>query len=365
MREYVLTILVAAAVTYLLTPVIQRIALATGALTPVRDRDVHAIPTPRLGGIAMFLGLAAGLLVASQLPRLRVVFEDTTWLFLLAGCGLICLLGALDDRWSLDALTKLAGQVAVGGLLALGGVQLLWLPLPSGALGLTREQGVVLTVLLIVATVNAVNFIDGLDGLAAGIVGIAAVSFFTYAYVLSVVKGYERMAMPAMITAILAGMCAGFLPHNFNPARVFMGDSGSMLIGVLLAASTITLTGWFDSGTVTALNLFPAILPLLIPVAVLAVPFVDLALAVVRRTRAGRLPWAPDKEHLHHRLLRIGHSHARAVLIMYFWAALIGFATVAVSIVDVPILVMTVAATVGLLALLTLHVPRLIATRRR
>lgn len=359
MREYVLVGLVTVAVTYLLTPVVRRMALALRAMTAVRDRDVHSVPIPRLGGVAMLGGLLAGTLVATEMPHLKVVFETMTWWWLLLAAGLICLLGAIDDRWGVDVLTKLAGQVAVGGLLALGGLQLLWLPLPSGqSLVLSTEQGVALTVLLVVATVNAVNFIDGLDGLAAGIVGIAATAFFLYSYTLAVVQGFDRQTVPALITAVLAGVCAGFLPHNFNSARVFMGDSGSMLIGVLLAASTITTTGQLPFGSVAPLNLFPAILPLLLPVAVLAVPFVDLLLAVVRRTRAGRSPFAPDKQHLHHRLLEIGHSHARAVLIMYFWAGLLAFAAVAMSLADAA-LVLSTAASLAIIALLAMYVPRL------
>lgn len=365
MREYVLVGLVTVAVTYLLTPLARRLALWWRAMSPVRDRDVHADPVPRLGGLAMYGGLLAGTLVATEMPSLKTIFEDATWWWLLLGGGVITLLGALDDRWGVDVVTKLAGQVAVAGLLVLGGLQLLWLPLPSGpVLGLSQAQGLALTVLLVVATVNAVNFIDGLDGLAAGVVGIAATAFFLYAYTLAVVEGLERQTVPALVTALAAGVCAGFLPHNFNNARVFMGDSGSMLLGVLLAAATSTLTGQLDPTLVSSPKLFPGVLPLLLPIAVLAVPFVDLVLAVLRRARAGRSPFAPDKQHLHHRLLEIGHSHARAVLIIYFWAALVGFAAVAVSVLDMPILVLSSAASLAILAALALSTPALRGARR-
>lgn len=359
MREYVLVGLVTIAVTYVLTPLARRLGLWVRALTAVRDRDVHAAPVPRLGGLAMYGGLLAGTLLASEMPHLQIVFERVSWKLLLVGAAAICLFGALDDRFGLDALTKFAGQIAVAGVLALGGVQLLWLPIPSGgALALGQVQGVLLTVFLVVLTVNAVNFVDGLDGLAAGIVGIAASAFFLYSYALAIDQGFDRQTVPALITAILAGMCVGFLPHNFNAARVFMGDSGSMLIGVLLAASTVTTTGQLDYTSVGALDLFPAVLPLLLPIAVLAVPFIDLLLAVVRRTRAGRSPFAPDKQHLHHRLLEIGHSHARAVLIMYCWAALLAFIAVAVAL-RVPLLALSFTASAVMILLLVLHVPRL------
>jgi UDP-GlcNAc:undecaprenyl-phosphate GlcNAc-1-phosphate transferase len=333
-REYVLTLLVAAATTYLLVGLAGRVAHLVGAVPPTRDRDVHREPVPRLGGTAMLAGMLAGLLVASYLPRMSAVFrESDDARALLTAAVVICAVGVADDVWGLGALTKLAGQLLAAGLLVVQGVQLIWLPLPSGPLVLDPVQGSLLTVLLVVATVNAVNFVDGLDGLAAGVVGIGALAFFSYAYLLTVEQGVSRLTTPAMVTVILAGMCLGFLPHNVNPARIFMGDSGSMLIGLLLAASSITLTGKFDSQVVGDASVLPALLPLVLPVAVIAVPFTDLLLAVTRRTRAGRSPFAPDKQHLHHRLLEIGHSHRRAVVVMWIWTALVAFGVVVVALV--------------------------------
>ena len=360
MREYLLALLVAATVTYLLTPLARRFALAVGAMTEVRDRDVHAIPTPRLGGTAMLAGLAAALLMASQLPLLRDVFTNSRDPEALLSAGaLVCLLGAADDRFDLDALTKLAGQVVAAGVMAVQGISLLWLPVPRyGTLSLTADQGVLLTILVVVVTMNAVNMVDGLDGLAAGIVGIAALAFFSYSYLLNVEEGFDRAATPSLVTAVLAGMCLGFLPHNFHPARVFMGDSGSMLIGLLLAASTISLTGQLDPGAISGeASYVPAILPLLLPVMVLAVPFVDLLLAVFRRARAGRSPFSPDKQHLHHRLLEIGHSHARAVLVMYVWSALIAGGAVVVGLTGGPVAKVGVGALLVVVLVLTLGLP--------
>jgi UDP-GlcNAc:undecaprenyl-phosphate/decaprenyl-phosphate GlcNAc-1-phosphate transferase len=336
-RNYLLTLFVAAAATYLLTPLVRRAALSWNVLAPVRSRDVHATPTPRMGGLAMFGGLLAALLVASQLPLLRQVFvQSRDWLAVLSGAAVVCLLGMADDRWDLDAVTKLAGQVLAAGVMVLQGIQLLWLPL-GGELGsfiLPPTLGVGLTVLVVVVTINAVNFVDGLDGLAAGIVGIAAAAFFSFSYLLSVEQNIDYATTPTLISAICVGVCLGFLPHNFSPARIFMGDTGSMIIGLLLAASTITLTGGVDPAAISDAQLAPALLPLLLPVLVLVVPLADLSLAVVRRTRAGRSPFAPDKEHLHHRLLQIGHSHRRAVLIMYTWAALLAIGVLVVAVVD-------------------------------
>src|SRR3954465_11273035 len=337
MREYAVVLLAAALVTFLATPVVRVAAVRFRVMAAVRDREVHVIPPPRGGGVAMYLGVAAGVLVASQLPALQRSFEfNTQTVGVLVGGGLICLLGVLDDRFGLDALTKLTGQIAAAGVMVLFGVQLSFLFLPFadiGTLSLGPDVGVPATVLLTVLTVNALNFIDGLDGLAAGVSAIAAVAFFAYSYHLGLVGYDDGAGAPALITAVLAGACLGFLPHNFSPARIFMGDSGSMLVGLMLSAAAISATGQTDSQTLgSAANLVPLTLPLLVPFAVLFIPFIDLLLAVIRRTRRGQSPFAPDKMHLHHRLLSIGHSHRRAVLIMYFWAALLSFGAVALSI---------------------------------
>ena len=362
MREYVLTALVVAAVTYLLTPYVRRLAERIGAYTEVRDRDVHTIPTPRLGGLGMFAGIATGLLVASRLPTLHRVFQTSEARGALAGGAMLVLIGAADDKWGLDALTKLAGQILAAGIMVLQGVQFLYLPVPgkTGALSLGANLAVPLTVLFVVITINAVNFIDGLDGLAAGVVGIASMAFFAYSYELSVVHHFDRAAAPTLITTALTGACIGFLPHNFNPARVFMGDSGSMLLGLMLAAATVSLTGRVDPNAVKAADFLPALLPLLMPIAILAVPLVDLLLAVLRRTRGGQAPWTPDKLHLHHRLLQIGHTHARAVVIMYLWSALIAGGAVAVAFVHSrPMLVLATFLAGAAVLLVASNIPRL------
>jgi len=250
------------------------------------------------------------------------------------------------------------------------GLQFSTVTLPGiGAIALGQER-VPLTILIALVTINAINFVDGLDGLAAGVGAIAALAFFTFSYTLSsgsltdgVVQ--SRIDSPTLIAVVLAGACLGFLPHNFTPARIFMGDSGSMLIGLMLAASVISLTGQQNFGNLPPSTTFPALLPLLLPLAVLAVPFVDLLLAVVRRTRAGRSPFAPDKAHLHHRLLEIGHSQTRAVLILYFWTALLAFGVVAASVTGGPLQVLFVMAALALLAILVGALPRLRSVRSR
>ena len=234
MREYVLIFVVALAVTYLLAVMARELAMKFGAYARVRDRDVHEIPIPYFGGVAMMAGLGAAYLVATQLPFLSnspsrdVIFHDTRAI-VLGGC-VMCLVGVIDDIFELDAITKLAGEVLAAGIVAVQGIQLYRLPLPGdeslSMFTLGGSQAALITVILIVATVNAVNFIDGLDGLAAGVVGIGAVAFFTFSVLLVIVNEAERATTAALLTAALAGACFGFLPHNFFPARMFMGDSG-------------------------------------------------------------------------------------------------------------------------------------------
>ncbi|MDQ1036128.1 UDP-GlcNAc:undecaprenyl-phosphate GlcNAc-1-phosphate transferase [Streptomyces sp. V3I8] len=343
MREYLLTLCITAAVTYLLTGPVRKFAIVAGAMPEIRARDVHREPTPRLGGIAMFFGLCAGLLVADHLTNLSVVFENSNEpRALLSGAALIWLIGVLDDKFEIDALIKLGAQMIAAGVMVMQGLTILWLPIPGvGSVSLTQWQGTLLTVALVVITINAVNFADGLDGLAAGMVCIAATAFFMYGYRIWYGYGLESAAPATLFSALLMGMCLGFLPHNMHPARIFMGDSGSMLIGLVLAAGAISITGQVDPD---AMNLFagsekeavhqtvPVYIPLLLPLTIIAVPAADLVLAIVRRTWRGQSPFAADRGHLHHRLLEIGHSHSRAVLIMYFWSALIAFGALAYSV---------------------------------
>jgi UDP-GlcNAc:undecaprenyl-phosphate GlcNAc-1-phosphate transferase len=375
MREYGLTILVAAAVTYLFTPLVRRFAIAVGAEHRGRARDVHTEPVPLLGGIAMYLGLAAALLVASRLTHLSTVFMGTRVGsgLLLAG-GLVVLMGFVDDRWGLGAITKLAGQVGAGAILVWSGAVVAWLPVPGGGtLSLTSDQQTVLTILVVVVTINAVNFIDGLDGLAAGIVGIGAAAFFLYYYTLTKRLGLDEQTNPALASAILAGVCLGFLPHNFHPARIFMGDTGSMLLGLLLAYAPISSLASLDPNTLTnpsaysggTVNRFPEILPLLVPAIIMLIPYADLLLAVVRRTRAGQSPFSADKKHLQHRLLAIGHSHRASVLIMYLWAVLFAGTVVLLSIMRTKLLVLAFVTLAGVLVLLLASMPRLRPWNRR
>lgn len=363
MREYLLCLLAAAAVTYVTVPIARSLAIRWGALAEVRDRDVHDRPTPRLGGLAMAAGLLAGLFLASKLPLMSTVFDDGARvpLALLSGAFIIVVLGLIDDRWGLAAPTKLAGQVLAASVMALQGITIIWLPF-AGTLVLDPVTSVLLTVLVVLVCINAINMVDGLDGLAAGIVGVAALAFFAYSYLLSVEIGFERATMATLISAVLAGMCLGFLPHNVFPARVFMGDTGSMLLGLLLAAGIITLSGQVDPSAIEGGTLLPALLPILLPLAVMAVPLLDLGLAVVRRTRRGRSPFAPDKQHMHHRLLEVGHSQGRAVLLMYGLAAVIAGTAVALAFVPVGFALIILGVGMAILVFAVLQ-PRLSHSR--
>jgi UDP-GlcNAc:undecaprenyl-phosphate GlcNAc-1-phosphate transferase len=371
-REYLLVGLTTAVVTFLLTGMVRMLAIYTGAVATPRERDVHRAPIPRLGGVAMYGGILAGVLLSHQLPVLRRSFEfsgDVVGV-LVAG-GLIMLIGALDDRFELDSLTKFAGQITAAGVLVLYGVQwfIFWVPWNgvAGSVGsvlvLGQDQAVLVTVALVVVLINAMNFVDGLDGLAAGIGLIAAVAIGAFTLQLLYRSGGSvSVYPPTLIAALVAGACLGFLPHNFQPARIFMGDSGAMLIGLMLAAASTSASGKIDPRNYGATDVVALFSPLLVVAAVLFVPLLDLLLAVVRRTRAGRNPFAADKLHLHHRLLEIGHSHRRAVLLIYLWAALLAFGAVALTLFDVYVVVWSIAFGL-LIAVLGSMIPRLPARR--
>ena len=373
MREYLLVLLVTAAVTYMLTPLVRRVAVATRAIHAPRARDTHTEPTPLLGGLAMYGGLVAGLIVASRLTSLQDPFQaagsKTAAGLLLAG-AFVVVVGFIDDRWGLSAISKLAGQVAAAGILVWSGQSLPWLPMPSGGVfSLEPDLSLTLTILLVVITINAINFIDGLDGLAAGIVAVAALSFLVYSYTLIKTIGNSSQSLPAVSSALLAGMCLGFLPHNFYPARIFMGDIGAMLLGLMLAYGPISSTASLDPALLTnysdhTLDRFPTFLPLLVPAAIFVIPYADLMFAIIRRTRAGKPLMAADRQHLHHRVLNIGHSYRQSVLIMYLWAALFSVTVVSLSVVHTRLVVFVVATAVAVLTLLPVTMPRLVARPR-
>ena len=330
---YVVSAGIAAVITFTLAVVILKLSHRYRLYPNIRERDVHTRPTPRLGGVAMFLGILTAFWVASQLAQFRLIFADPgPVIAILVAALIITALGVADDIWDLDWLTKLAGQMIAAGIMVWQGVQLVTLPI-GGVTIVPPVIGLVLTVVAVVLVMNAVNFIDGLDGLVTGVVLIANGAFFIYTYVLttSIQTQSEYFNLASLITAVLIGACVGFLPLNWHPARMFMGDAGALLLGLLMAASAVSVTGQVDPGTLTSGRyLLPALIPILLPLAVLVVPLLDFGLAVARRLKAGKSPFSADRKHLHHRLLDMGHSHLHAVLIFYAWTTMVSVSLLAV-----------------------------------
>jgi len=324
MRAYLLIMLAAAAVTFVGTYLVLKLAHKYKIYPQIRSRDVHTKPTPRLGGVAMFFGFAAAVLVAGSLGWFESVFaEPVHILAILAAAFLITVIGFLDDLYDLDWSLKLAGQFVVAGILAWQGVQIVSLPVAGLTIG-SFGISFVVTVFLTVLVMNAVNFIDGLDGLVAGVVLIGTVVFFAYSYLLAKqTSPTNYFNLASLISAIVIGMCVGFLPYNWHRAKIFMGDTGAMLLGLLMATSALTVTGQIDPTLVSRGEIVPAFIPLVLPLAILVLPLLDFSWAVLRRLRAGKSPFSADRLHLHHRLQDFGHSHLGAVVVFYVWTAVI------------------------------------------
>jgi UDP-GlcNAc:undecaprenyl-phosphate GlcNAc-1-phosphate transferase len=358
---YLAVFAASAGAAFLTTPLVRRLAIRFGAVDQPSDRKVHPKPTPTLGGIAIFVGLLAGLGLSRGLSFFEVLHRTSSEVVAVAAAAaVIVVVGAFDDVKGSTVPTKLAGQVLAAGVLVLLGVQLLYLWLPGqDILALGPDLSVAVTLIWVLAMMNAINLIDGLDGLAAGIVAIAAVAFFWYTF-RSPPDLLGEPSVAALLSAVTAGAALGFLPWNFHPARIFMGDSGAMLLGLLLASATASGVGrnlFPPSGGDFAVFAIPAIVPLF----VLAVPVLDVAWAIARRVRRGRPVHHADKEHIHHRLLDIGHSHRQAVVLLYVWSALISGCGLAVGLIDGRLVVGLIV--VGSLAVLLLTLlPRM---RRR
>ena len=314
----------AAVATGITTPLARQFAERSGLLTSPDDRDVHDSPTPSIGGPAMLVGLLAGALVAWLIGDFDAVFATRSeMLGVLVAATIMCAVGVVDDIRPVSAPAKLAGMVLAGSTLSLVGVSLVVLRIPFvDVVLLSPDLSALATVLWVVLLANALNLIDGLDGLATGIVAIAATTFVLYAVRLSN-EGVLFEGNPgALIAVLVAGICVGFLPHNVHPARIFMGDGGALMLGLLMAASTVSVGGRTDAAYSGQSFFFFA--PLVIPLVILGVPLFDMLFAVIRRVATpGLSVTVADKDHLHHRLLRLGHGHWRAVLILWAWTALL------------------------------------------
>lgn len=354
LRELGLVLLVAAAITYLATGPVRSMLVRTGRVAEIRQRDVHTQPTPSLGGLAMFTGFVGAYLLAQQLPALTRGFAPVTpeMTAVLAGGLAIVLVGIVDDLYELSAIAKLIGQFAAAIVMTVLGIgfTVFYVPFGEGTtLILDQAQGMVLSVVFTVMLINAVNFVDGIDGLAAGLGMIAGSAILVYSLsVLYDLGGAVSAYPPAIICAILVGICAGFLPHNFEPARIFMGDSGAMLIGLLLAAASISASGKINMSLYGAADLVALVSPIIVVLAAIALPVLDLVWAVIRRTAKGQSPFTADAGHIHHRLLRLGHTHRRTVLVLYMWVSAIAFGAVSFSVVPSRVAVaFTAVALVG------------------
>ena len=336
MREYMLVMLVAAAACYMTAGLWRRVAVRAGAMATVRDRDVHTNPTPYLGGVAMVVGVGVAFLLASRLPWLSthaMVRHDSLGIFLAA--LVICVVGAIDDAIDLPVLTKVFGQILAAGVAVYYGVRMYWISLPGSVYALDTVASTAITVVFIFVCVNAINLVDGLDGLAAGVVGIGASALFSYTYFLAHEENLVVATTASLTTVTISGVCLGFLPHNAHPAKMFMGDSGSMVLGLLLACSTISYTGQMDSSvlgsSITGRGALPGWLPLILPFAIMFLPLLDMVMAYMRRTIHGKWWFQADKQHLHHRLLERGHTQVSAVLVMWAWTATIAYGVMGIS----------------------------------
>ena len=362
MVAYLIVLLVAAGSTFALTPLVRRLAVRFGAIDEPSERKLHTAPTPTMGGIAMWLGFLIAIAVSWFIPFFDPIHRFGPELrAAIVTCTLMVGLGAIDDRRGTSALAKLTAQIFIAGILVLLGVQLAYFVLPGQRIAvLGTDEAVPLTILWVVAAANAINLVDGLDGLAAGMVAIAAATFFVYL----VINGdtSESGSAAALLSAITVGICVGFLPWNFRPARIFMGDTGSMLLGMLVAIATIAGVGRNpippDRGEVAVIAL-----PLLVPLLVLAIPFLDVLLAIIRRTRKGLGISHADKEHIFHHLLDIGHGHRGAVLLMYLWSALMCGSALAIGVIDGRLVAGAIVAGALILFLVT-ALPRLLERRR-
>lgn len=312
MPNYLWAFIVAVVVALLVTPLVIIFAGKTGAMDAPDARKVHQKPIPRIGGLGIYLAFMAGVLVninfTDMAPDIRSGVTG-----LLIGGSLIVLLGIVDDYKCLPAKVKLLGQIVAACVAVAFGVQIDFITDPFGDYLFLDYVAVPVTVFWLVGLTNTVNLIDGLDGLAAGVSTIAAITILLVAV-------QNDFALAALFTAALAGAALGFLRYNFNPAKIFMGDTGSMFLGYILAG--ISVIGAVKSATTIAL---------IIPVLALGVPIMDTSFAIIRRYRGGVPIFKPDKGHLHHRLLDLGYTQRQAVLLMYVISALLGLSAVVLN----------------------------------
>ncbi|NBO79942.1 MAG: undecaprenyl/decaprenyl-phosphate alpha-N-acetylglucosaminyl 1-phosphate transferase [Actinobacteria bacterium] len=326
LRSYLVVGLIAAVATAATLPAVIRFARTHGWQATPDERRMHPVPTPDVGGISMFIGILAAIVGASFLADFDPLFQDSTEIIgVVVASAIIFALGILDDIRDISAPAKVTGVVVAAISLVWFGVTMFQFRVPFlDVFVLSGDWVPLFTVFWLLGMTQAVNLIDGLDGLAAGIVAIGAAAFFIYSRDLAEGNLLPQPNIGPLVAIIAVGVCVGFLPFNFNPARIFMGDSGSLLLGLLMAIATSVVGGRADPDTQSANGqTYFFLAPIFISLLVLAVPIVDVLFAIVRRTASGRSFAQADMGHLHHRLMHLGHGPRRSVVILWGWAALL------------------------------------------
>lgn len=354
MMVYLAVVGITALLSFALTPVARMLGVRGRVYTPTRKRDMHREPIPKLGGAAMAIAVVVVMGIGSLVPFLSGIYQ-APMMGILAAIMVILIMGVADDLWDLHWIIKLAGQVIAAGVVAAAGIRVE--AMPVGWIHVDNEVAqILITIFVIVLTINAFNFIDGLDGLAAGVAVIGGSAFFLYSYVLTrTINAYDYSNLSTLLTALLIGACIGFLPFNFHPAKIFMGEVGAQIIGLLMATAAVAVTA--DLGALEGFRFrnVPAYMPILLPLAVMLLPLLDLIMAVLRRTARRSSPFSADRGHIHHKLVDGGYTHRQAVLLLYLWTFVVGYGAVSLTYFPAEIVFTVVAVAMALLVLLTLR----------
>jgi len=354
MMVYLAVVGATALLSFVLTPMARMLGVRARVYTPTRKRDMHREPIPKLGGAAMAIAVIIAMGLGSLVPFLSGIYQ-APMLGVLAAIVVVMIMGVADDLWDLHWMIKFAGQVVAAGIVAGAGIRVE--AMPVGWIHVDNEFAqLLITIFVIVLTINAFNFIDGLDGLAAGVAVIGGSAFFLYTYLLTrTINAYDYSNLATLLTALLIGACIGFVPFNFHPAKIFMGEVGAQLIGLLMATAAVAVTA--DLGALEGFRFrnVPAYMPIILPLAVMVLPLLDLVMAVLRRTARRSSPFSADRGHIHHKLVDGGYTHRQAVLLLYLWSFVIGYGAVLLTYFPAEIVISVVVLAMALLVLLTLR----------